>query len=109
MHFICSERKPLLTFSLLSVFFYYVQKNFVPYLRWEFLKENKKVRKQANKNSTKKVVKKIRKFSFFLGRFLGRVLVFLISYFLVFFYKFPPQFRILSDIPSLNVPWSVPG
>ena len=26
-------------------------------LRWEFIKENKKVRKQENKNSTKKVIK----------------------------------------------------
>ena len=27
-------------------------------LRWEFIKENKKVRKQENKNSTKKAIKK---------------------------------------------------
>ena len=53
-------------------------------LRWEFIKENKKVRKQENKNSTKKK----RKLYFFLDRFLGRVVVF---FFLVFFYKFPPQ------------------
>ena len=30
-------------------------------LRWEFIKENKKVRKQENKNSTKKPIKKTRK------------------------------------------------
>ena len=62
-------------------------------LRWEFIKENKKVRKQENKNSTKKVIKKKRKFfSFFLGRFLGRVLVFflvfLFSRFLTFLFSF---------------------
>ena len=63
--------------------------------RWEFIKENKKVRKQENKNSTKKVIKKKIKFflfflveflfswslswssSYFLDRVLGRVLVFL--------------------------------
>ena len=32
-----------------------------PLLRWEFIKENKKVRKQENKNSTKKAIKKTRK------------------------------------------------
>ena len=55
------------------------------YLRWEFIKENKKVRKQEknkknkeNKNSTKKVIKKV--FHFF---FLGRVLV----YFLFFLFS----------------------
>ena len=30
-------------------------------LRWEFIKENKKVGKQENKNSTKKAIKKTRK------------------------------------------------
>ena len=30
-------------------------------LRWEFIKENNKVRKQENKNSTKKAIKKTRK------------------------------------------------
>ena len=54
-------------------------------LRWEFIKENKKVRKQENKNSTKKAIKKTRKkrtrprkrprkkkkLSFFLDHFLG--------------------------------------
>ena len=98
----------------LYFFFYYVQRNFVPFLRWEFLKENKKVRKQENKNSTKKVIKKIRKYflyflvaflvkflfswssSCFLDDFLGRVLVFMFSYFLVFFYKFPPLLSVAS-------------
>ena len=46
-------------------------------LRWEFIKENRKVRKQEIKKTK--------------TRFLGRVLVFLFSYFLDFFYKFPPQ------------------
>ena len=65
------------------------------YLRWEFIKENKKVRKQENKNSnkkaikkknkkenknsTKKATKKKEKLYFFLDHFLGRVLVFLLS------------------------------
>ena len=61
-------------------------------LRWEFIKENKKVRKQENKYSTKKAIKKKRKQeldqekkekTFFLDPFLSRVLVFI--------YKFPPQ------------------
>ena len=79
--------------------------------RWEFIKENKKVRKQENKNltmkaikktrenknSTKKATKKKRKnflfylitflveflFSFFLNRFLGRVLFFCFTCFLL--------------------------
>ena len=60
----------------------------IPILRWEFIKENKRVRKKERKNSTKKAIKKKRKqgikqeldqesdqekkkvFSFFLGRFL---------------------------------------
>ena len=48
----------------------------VSQLRWEFIKENKKVRKQEldqGSDQEKKV------FSFFLGRFLGQVLVFLFS------------------------------
>ena len=63
--------------------------------RWEFIKENKKVRKKEKKkekNSAKKVIKKKRKCFLFFGRFPGRVHVFLFSYFLLFFYKFPPQF-----------------
>ena len=48
-------------------------------LRWEFIRENKKVTK-----------KKRKKLSFILVHFLGRVLVFLFSYFLVSYYKFPP-------------------
>ena len=56
-------------------------------LRWEFIKEHKKVKKQENKmNSTKKVIKKKRKFfSFSLGHFLVRVLVFFFIAFLVEF------------------------
>ena len=40
--------------------------------RWEFIKENKKVRKQENKNSAKEVMKKKKKvfFLFFLFAFL---------------------------------------
>ena len=49
-------------------------------LKWEFIKENMKVRKKKeNKNSTNKVIKKKRNF-FFLGRFLGRVLVFFLFF-----------------------------
>ena len=46
-------------------------------LRWEFIKENKKVRKQENKNSTKKVIKKKRKF--FLFFFVESVFSFFFS------------------------------
>ena len=49
--------------------------------RWEFIKENKKVRKQEKKERRKKTRIRPRKKS---------VLVFLFSYFLVFFFKFPP-------------------
>ena len=52
--------------------------------RWEFIKENKKVRKQEskkeNKNSTKKVIKKKRKlFLFFFVEFLFSFFFFLFS------------------------------
>ena len=61
--------------------------------RWEFIKENKKVRKQELGQESDQEKNKV--FSFFLGRalvFLIALLVeFLLSYFLVFFYKFPPQ------------------
>ena len=62
--------------------------SFLPVQRWEFIKENKKVRKRER-------VLFSFLFSFFLDRFLGRVLFFffLFSYFLVFFYKFPPLSR----------------
>ena len=79
-------------------------------LRWEFIKENKKVRKQENTLSTKKAMKKKRKkkentlsikkamkkkTTAFLDRFLGRERVFVLSfflfYFLVFLNKFSPQ------------------
>ena len=87
-------------------------------LKWEFIKEHRKVRKQENKISTKKVIKKKKKIlSNFLGRFLCRGLVFLIailveflfscfperfrgrvSYFLVFFYKLPPLIMCMRDM-----------
>ena len=74
-------------------------------LRWEFIKENKKVRKQENNNSTKKAMKitkkqrkktrtrprKREKRFFFLDHFLDRVLVFLFlffSCFLTFLFSF---------------------
>ena len=60
----------------------------IDYQRWEFIKENKKVRKKRKKHafdkendqekkerkhaSTKKTIKKRESFSFFLDRFLGR-------------------------------------
>ena len=56
------------------------------FLRWEFIKEIKKVRKQENKNSTKKA-----SFCF---------LNFLFSYFPVFFYKFPPQYVLTAQVFS---------
>ena len=67
-------------------------------LRWEFIKENKKVRKQEKTLSTKRAIKKKRRMKkhaldqeSFLGRFLGRERVFFLFFsFLVFFYKFPP-------------------
>ena len=83
--------------------------HFLKNQRWEFIKENKKVRtqeeKKENKNSTKKTIKKKRKFSFFSDAFLvERVLSliailveFLFSYLLVFFYKFPPQEIIVAE------------
>ena len=66
----------------------------LPWQRWEFIKENKKVRKQWNMLSTKNAIKekkitrsrqrkKKEKTSFFLHRFLGGEFVFfLFSYFL---------------------------
>ena len=45
--------------------------------RWEFIKENKKVRKQELDQEIDQAKKE--GFSFFLGRFLGRVLGFLFS------------------------------
>ena len=67
-------------------------------LRWEFIRENKKVTK-----------KKRKKLSFFLHHFLGRVLVFLFSCFLTFFFSFinshfwPPY-----SMPSLDLLWYFP-
>ena len=85
----------------------YRQHNLICVLRWEFLKENKKIRKQENKNSTKKAIKekkenknltmkaikktrtrprkKGKAFLFFLSLSCSSFLVFLFSYFLVFF------------------------
>ena len=93
---LCRLRMNCSSISWLQLF---EKKNFLNNLRWEFMKENKKVRKQENKNSNKKAIKKIRKKqeldqekkkkkSFFLITFLVE---FLFSDFLVFFYKFPPQ------------------
>ena len=72
------------------------------YLRWEFIKENKK--KELDQESDQEKKESFFFFSWslswsiacFLPFFLfswslsGRVLVLLFSYFLVFFYKFPP-------------------
>ena len=57
------------------------------FLRWEFIKENKKVRKQEKKGKQElgqESDQEKRKF------FLFFLVEFLFSYFLVFFYKFPP-------------------
>ena len=67
-------------------------------LRWEFIRENKKVRKKENTKARTRPRKWSRKkgkfFSWSLSCssscFLGRVLVFMLFYFLVFFFKFPP-------------------
>ena len=94
----------MLNVSNLLASFRYKEKE-IDVQRWEFIKENKKVRKQENKNPTKKVILVAFLveflFSCFLDRFLGRVLVFLFSYFLVFFYKFPPQFY--QILPSSSI------
>ena len=69
-------------------------------LRWEFIKEHKKIRKQENRLSTKKAIKeKKKKENTLLTKshqekkeknfFLGRESFFFFSYFLVFFYKIP--------------------
>ena len=76
-------------------------------LRWEFIKENKKVRKQENtlrsrkRSRKKKRRKKIhaldqekkKKLSllFLIVFLVEKVFSFFFSYFLVFFYKFSPQ------------------
>ena len=60
-------------------------------MRWEFRKENKKVRKQELDQESDQVTRKQeldqecdqeKNLSFFLDQFLGRVLVFLLSCFL---------------------------
>ena len=57
--------------------------------RWEFIKENKKVRKQENKNSTKKVIKKkFFLFSWSSSCFLSFFLVFLIAFLAEFLFSF---------------------
>ena len=88
--------------------------------RWEFIKENKKVRRKKESFSFFLVAFLVESvfflfffswwlsffldrilgrervfflfFACFLDRFLGRVLVFLFSYFLAFFHKFSPHF-----------------
>ena len=64
-------------------------------LRWEFIKENKKVRKQENKNSAKKAtkIKRINSFSCCLT-------------FLFFFYKFPPLSSYRNQL-RVNWEWNV--
>ena len=74
----------------------YRMKRGQPDLRWEFIKENKKVRKQEKRTRPIRTIKKKRKqeldqesdqekksfswsFSCFLDLFLGRVLVFFFS------------------------------
>ena len=53
-----------------------IQPLFCSDLRWEFIKENKKVRKQESDQEKKKV---FFFFSCFLDRFLGRILIFFLS------------------------------
>ena len=61
-------------------------------LRWEFIKENKKVRKQENKKTRNRPKmwsrKKKKFFSFFLGRFLCWVFVFFLVFLIAFLVKF---------------------
>ena len=71
--------------------------------RWEFIKENKKVRKQENKNSTMKATKKTRENKNSTKKatkkkrknFLFYLIIFLVEFlfycFLTLFYNFPPQ------------------
>ena len=90
--------------AVVSIYFRFCGLKAFQKQRWEFIKENKKVRKQENKWSRKKEF-------FFLGRFFGRVLVFLFSWalswssscFLVFFYKFPPQAPFSHIVASSDV------
>ena len=56
-------------------------------LRWEFIKENKKVIKQENKNSTKKVINKKRKFFFLFSCSSSCFLVFLIAFLVEFLFS----------------------
>ena len=74
-------------------------------LRWEFIKENKKVRKQENKESFFFFSWSLSWasscfLSCFLDRFLSRVLVFLFSYFLVLL-QIPTS--VVSHIPSIII------
>ena len=60
-------------------------------LRWEFIKENKKVRKLENKKTRTRPrsdQEKKKRLSFFLDHILGRVLVFLFSSFPTFVFSF---------------------
>ena len=103
MHMMISGLKGVINYGSLVIMSESFRHWPAPKLRWELIKENKKVRKQENKNSTKKATKKKRKkFLFFLITFLVEFLfsffffcflVFLFAYFLVFFYQFPPQVR----------------
>ena len=69
------------------------------WLRWEFIKENKKVRKKERKHAPRKQSRKKESFlPFFLFSWL---LSWLGAYFLVFFYEFSPLCTIL--IPNLHI------
>ena len=90
-------------FSLLFARFYratpfrpYLQEYAFSALRWEFLKENKKVRKQELDQESDKEKKK--KLSFFLNHFLGRVFVF----FLVFFFSWSSSFFLFILFSFIN-------
>ena len=70
-------------------------------LRWEFIKENKKVRKKERKTIKKKIIF----FLFFLAHLVAflveSVFPFFFSYFLVFFYKFSPlRVMLVSELVS---------
>ena len=81
--------------------------------RWEFIKQNKKVRKQENKKKRKKTWTRPRKWSrkkesFFF--FLGRDLVYFFSwplsfFFLFFFFAFLVE-SVFSFFFSLSLSWS---
>ena len=70
--------------------------------RWEFIKENKKVRKLENTLSSKK--KKVKKFLFFLVVFLASSLA--KSVFSFFFFTF--LFSFLNSHPGFAETWEIP-